>query len=42
MEWKLVIYVVFDHNDVSAPNEISRGVPITVKNVLNQNAESNL
>lgn len=42
MEWKLVIYVVFDHNDVSAPNEISRGVPITVKNVLNQNVESNL
>lgn len=42
MEWKLVIYVVFDHNDVSTPNQISRTVPVTVKNVLNQNAKSNL
>lgn len=42
MEWKLVIYIVFDHNDVSAPNQISRGIPITVKNVLKQKAKSNL
>lgn len=35
MEWKFVIYVVFDYNDVSVFNEISRGVLIIVKNVLN-------
>ena len=42
MEWKLVVYIVFDHNDVRTSNQISRGIPITVKNVLNQNVKSNL
>lgn len=42
MERKLVIDVVLDHNDVSGPDQIARGVPVTVENVLSQNADSRL
>lgn len=34
LKWRLVIYRIFNHNDICFSNEVPRCVPVTFKNIL--------